>query len=52
VFFVLVLSLEDVALREVLRRSNEESLFNEEVARFLLGDADKEVTMSAIRQNF
>ncbi len=41
VFFVLIHPLEDVAFREELRRADEESLFNEKVTRFLLGDADQ-----------
>jgi len=41
VLLVLVLPFEDVALREELGRADEQPLFDEEVARFLLGDTDE-----------
>ena len=40
-FFVLVLPFEDVTLCEVLGCADQEALFDEEVARLLLGDADE-----------
>ncbi|MBP2251113.1 hypothetical protein J2754_001434 [Halarchaeum solikamskense] len=39
--FVVVLLVEDVTLREVFDRPDEESLSDEEVTRVLLGDVDE-----------
>lgn len=40
--FVFVLPFENVTLREVLNRVDEEALLNKEITRVLLGDADEE----------
>ena len=38
---VLILPLEDVTLREELRRTDEKPLFDEKVTRFFLSDVDE-----------
>nr|WP_211609205.1 hypothetical protein [Halogranum amylolyticum] len=41
VFLALILPLEDVTLREVFSRADEQSLFDEEITRVLFSDTDK-----------